>query len=247
MAVYFPLTKSHKEGLLLHSHTQLLSSNIMGYRMHQDKEYTRQGRAEQRRVRAWRVGLNKFEQHKMFIEAEWQWSERSCKVFWSRVFWSRVVFKEVQRVTWGSHTTGSSFAPGAAAQPPVCLALFSLRTLLHFPDPPIKGLIWIIEKGAAWPPVCLALFSLWTLLHMYFSWYPQSAYSMATFLLLWSVWILLWLWNEKYVIYGSRPIFCIKQHYISVKFSNCKRSWYCGKSWYYQRNSHHEEARMHEG
>ena len=145
MAVYFPLTKSHKEGLLLHSHTQLLSSNIMGYRMHQDKEYTRQGRAEQRRVRAWRVGLNKFEQHKMFIEAEWQWSERSCKVFWSRVFWSRVVFKEVQRVTWGSHTTGSSFAPGAAAQ----------------------------------PPVCLALFSLWTLLHMYFTWYPQSAYTMA--------------------------------------------------------------------
>ena len=59
------------------------------------------------------------------------------------------------------------------------------------------------------------------------------------------------------MIYGSQPIlyletkqynqFCIKQHYVTVKFSNCKRSWYCGKSWYYQRNSHHEEARMDEG
>ena len=143
-------------------------------------------------------------------------------------------------------------------RPTTCVScsIFTADTS-SFPDPPTKGLIWIIEKGAAWPPVCLALFSLWTLLHMYFSWYPQSAYSIATFLLLWSVWILLWLWNEKYMIYGSQPIlyletkqynqFCIKQHYVTVKFSNCKRSWYCGKSWYYQRNSHHEEARMHEG
>ena len=61
----------------MNSHTQLLSSNIMGYRMHQDKEYTRQGRAEQRMYR--RV--------------------KECRVGWSRVFWSRVVLKEVQRVT----------------------------------------------------------------------------------------------------------------------------------------------------
>ena len=171
----------------------------------------------------YRLGLSRVEQHTKFCGGEWQWRARSCRVFWSRVFWNRVVLKEVQRVTWGSHTTGSSFAPGAAAQ----------------------------------PPVCLALFSLWTLLHLYFSWYSQSAYSMATFPLLWSVWILLWLWNEKYMVYGSQPIlyletkqynqFCIKQHHVTVKFSNCKGGWYCGESWYYQRNSHHEEARMHEG